>query len=479
MKAPGNSISKLDRRSFIKTTGAAAVFSIVPRHVLGGTGFVAPSDTVYIAGIGIGGKGESDLTSIAESKHAKISFLCDVDDRMAVKSRENFPKARYYKDFREMFDKEHKHIDAVSVSTPDHTHAVIALAAMQLGKHVYVQKPLTHSIGEARILTEAAAKYKVVTQMGNQGASGDAVRRWKEIVDAGLIGEVDRVYAWSNRPVWPQGIPAPGGVHEIPGELDWDLWLGPAEQTPYNPAYVPFNWRGWWKFGTGALGDMGCHIMDPVFRILPIDYPSEVECSVTTAYEGFFKVAHYLESCPSSSIIHLKFPRKDGKGTIDLTWMDGGLRPRMPEGLRDEDGIASLDNGLIFEGTRGKMIGSHNGQPLLLPRSLNAEIANIPETEKRVPEGHYVAWVEACMKDVEESDLSSKFSYAGPFTEAVLMGNLAIRSYQYELNESGNTFYPGRKRLLWDAKKMEITNFAPANDFVMRKYRQGWGLAHG
>ena len=476
MNKKESSSTKTDRRSFLKTAGAASAFTIIPRHVLGGPGFVAPSDTVYIAGIGVGGKGTSDLTSCAESKHAKIAFLCDVDDNMAAKSRENFPDAKYYKDFRKMLDKKHRHIDAVTVSTPDHTHAVAAMAAMQLGKHVYVQKPLTHNIAETRALTGAAREYNVVTQMGNQGASEEPVRRMKEIVDAGLIGEVTRVYAWSDRPVWPQGIPAPSGQHDIPAELDWDLWLGPAAYLDYNPAYHPFNWRGWWRFGTGALGDMGCHIMDPVFRILPIDYPSEVECSVTTAWEGFFKVAHYLESCPASSIIHLKFPRTDGKGVIRLTWMDGGLRPQMPDEVSDEDDIYSLGNGVIFEGTRGKMIGNYGSRPFLLPRELNDEIDSIPKTEKRVPEGHYVAWVEACMKDPSESELSSRFDYAGPFTEAVLMGNLAIRSYQYEMIDNERTTYPGRKRLLWDAANMKITNFDPANAFVTRPYREGWSL---
>jgi predicted dehydrogenase len=470
-------MQKVDRRSFLKATGAATAFTIVPRFVLGGPGYVAPSDTVYIAGIGAGGKGTSDLTSCAESQHAKISFLCDVDERQAVQSRKNFPDAKYYKDFREMLEKELKSIDAVIVSTPDHTHAVAAMAAMQLGKHVYVQKPLTHSIGEARALTEAARKYQVVTQMGNQGASEEPVRRMKEIVDAGLIGEVNRVYAWTNRPVWPQGIAAPAGKYDIPEELDWDLWLGPAQAIAYNPAYHPTDWRGWWRFGTGALGDMGCHIMDPVFRILPIDYPTEVECSATAAYKGFFQVANYTESCPASSITHLKFPRTDGKGEVNLTWMDGGLRPRMPEELPADHELAQLDNGTIFEGSKGTLIGSYGSENmLLLPLSLNEQVASVPRTEKRVPEGHYVAWVEACMKGHGESDLSSRFEYAGPFTEAVLMGNLAIRSYQLRIGEGGVSSYPGRKKLLWDAKNMKITNFDPANAFVMRKYREGWNL---
>jgi len=269
----------ISRRKFIQQAGAAAAFTILPRFVLG-KGYVPPSDTLYIAGIGVGGKGYSDLTGFVANPKAKIALLCDVDDRMAIKAKEKFPDAKYYKDFREMLDKE-KGIDAVSVSTPDHTHAVATMAAMERGKHVYVQKPLTHSIYEARVLAEAARKYKVVTQMGNQFASHEDVRKMKEMVDAGMIGKVKSAVAWTNRPVWPQGIARPGGVHEIPKELDWDLWLGPTKYIDFNPGYVPFNWRGWWQFGTGALGDMACHILDPFFRILPVDFATEVECSAT------------------------------------------------------------------------------------------------------------------------------------------------------------------------------------------------------
>lgn len=466
------------RRKFVKASATSlAAFTIVPRHVLGGIGYVPPSDTVIIAGIGVGGKGKSDLTSIAESPHAKIAYLCDVDDRMAVDSKTNFPEAKYFKDFREMLDKIGDDIDAVTVSTPDHTHAVATLAAMQLGKHVYVQKPLTHSIKEARMLTEAALQYKVVTQMGNQWASAEPVRRTQELIDAGLIGEVNKVYAWTNRPVWPQGIPAPTGQHDIPGELDWDLWLGPAEKIDFNPAYVPFNWRGWWAFGTGALGDMGCHIMDPFFRILPVDYPTEVECSVTTAWEGFFKVANFKESCPASSIIHLNFPRTDGKGDIKLTWMDGGLRPERPEELGADEDVGDLGNGYIFEGTKGKIIGNYDSEPILLPTSRKEEAEAVPKTLKRVPEGHYVSWVNACMKGYDQAEVSSPFDYAGPFTEAVLMGNLAIRAYMHQERDAEERItYPGRKKLLWDAKNMRITNYDLANEFVMREYRTGWAI---
>jgi predicted dehydrogenase len=464
----------LPRREFLKnTTKTAAVFSIVPGFVLGGPRHVPPSDTLYIAGIGVGGKGESDLTSIAKSKNAKIIHLVDVDDRMAEKSKKNFPKAKYFRDYREMLDKEGKNIDAVTVSTPDHTHAVATMAAMQLGKHVYVQKPLTHSIQEARMLTEAAKKYKVVTQMGNQWASEEPVRRMKEVVDAGLIGDVTRVYAWTDRPVWPQGIPTPTGKHEIPKELDWDLWLGPAPMMDFNPAYLPFNWRGWWQFGTGALGDMGCHIMDPVFRILPIDFPTEVECSVTANYSGFFQAANYADSCPASSIIHLTFPRTDGKGDLKLTWMDGGLRPETPEEVLPTDKLGDMSNGVIFEGTKGKLLGNYSKEPMLLPTIRNSEIASVPKTLKRVPEGHYVDWVNACMAGYGNHEVSSPFEFAGPFTEAVIMGNLAIRSYQLQGKKND---FPGRKKLYWDAKNMKITNFDEANAFVMREYRQGWKI---
>ncbi len=472
----------ISRRKFItKAATAATAFTILPRFVLGGKGFIAPSDTLYIAGIGAGGKGTSDLTGFAANPKAKIAFLCDVDDRQVVDSIKNFPSAKYYKDFRELLDKEEKNIDAVSVSTPDHTHGVIAMAAMRRKKHVYVQKPLTHDIYEARMLTEAAKKYEVVTQMGNQYASADHVRTAKEFVDAGLIGKVTRVQTWTNRPVWPQGIPKPTGNYEIPKELNWDLWLGPTPYMDFNPAYVPFNWRGWWQFGTGALGDMACHIMDAAFRILPIDFPTEVECSTTTAWENFFKVANYADACPSSSIIHLKFPRKDGKGDIKFTWMDGGLLPERPEELLPDERLGDSAGGYIFTGTKGKLMGDYNMAPVLLPTKRMKEIKlpaqKIPRI-KGAENGHYTEWVEACIAGYGKKQLSSPFEYAGPMTEAVLMGNLAVRSYQMQMRSADgkNISYPGRKKLLWDAKNMKITNFDEANAFVKREYREGWSL---
>jgi predicted dehydrogenase len=471
---PGHS-----RRDFVRNTSlAAAGFFIVPRHVLG-RGYIAPSDKLNIAGIGVGGKGKSDLQEFAKSPHANIVALCDVDDRQAVDSRKRFPNAKYYKDFREMLDKEKNNIDACSISTPDNTHAVATIAAMQLGKHVYTQKPLTHDIYEARMLTEAAKKYKVVTQMGNQGGSGDGVRKMKEIVNAGMIGEVHTVHCWTNRPVWPQGIPTPTGTHTVPAELDWNLWIGPAAMIDYNPAYLPFNWRGWWAFGTGALGDMACHIMDPVFRILPIDYPTDVEASLATIWKEMWNDAANPDSCPPSSIIRLTYPRKDGKGKIKVSWYDGGLLPQRPDELEPDEKMGNWDGGVIFEGTKGKIMADcYGGNPRLLPTKLMKEKTMPKETIKRVPEGHYVQWVNACIAGYGKGETSSPFEFAGPFTESILIGNLAIRSFMMKNpNLKGwDDKYLGRKRLVWDAKNMKITNFDEANQFVKRAYRDGWSL---
>jgi predicted dehydrogenase len=474
---------ELSRRDFIKNAGlAAAAFTIVPRFVLG-KGYKAPSDMLYVAGIGVGGKGEGDIASFAKSGKAEIAYLCDVDDRRAAKSVAAFPKAKYYKDYRQMLDKEHKHIDAVSVSTPDHNHAVQAIAAMQLGKHVYVQKPLTHDIYEARILTEAAKKYKVVTQMGNQGASGDGVRQLQEWYDAGLVGDVHTVYCWTNRPVWPQGIPWPGQKAEIPKELDWDLWLGTAPYRDYVEKLIPFNWRGWWDYGTGALGDMGCHLIEPPFRVLGLMYPTDVTASVGSVYVDEFKRGYFPESCPPSSYSILSFPERNGKSAVKMHWMDGGIQPERPEELGPNEKMGDGGNGVIFVGTKGKMMcGTYGAAPSLLPTSRNTEVT-IPQTIKRVPggaEGHYAQWVEACIAGYGKMQVSSPFEIAGPLTETVLMGNLAIRSQDIRHPREGKPDqfdYPGRNiKLIWDGVNMNVTNFDEANQFVKREYRSGWKL---
>lgn len=478
---------KTSRRNFIKTSAiAVAGFYLIPRHVLGGPGFIAPSDRLQIAGIGVGGKGFSDIQNFYKSGKADIAFLCDVDDVRAAASRTAFPKAVYYKDFRKMLEKEHKHIDAISVSTPDHNHAVQALAAMQLGKHVYVQKPLTHDINEARILTQAAKKHKVVTQMGNQGASGDGVRQLMEWYNAGIIGDVHTVYSWTDRPVWPQGIPWPGEKAQVPEGLDWDLWLGTAPYKDYVEKLVPFNWRGWWDYGTGALGDMGCHLIEAPFRVLGLQYPSEAEASVGSVYIDEFKRGYFPESGPPSSHIVLKFPGQNGKPDLKLHWMDGGIQPARPEELKPNEYMGDGGNGVIFVGTKGKMMCSTYGRdPKLLPTSRMEEV-DVPKSLPRVPkehEGHYTQWVDACIAgyDGEEAkNLSSPFSIAGPLTETVLMGNLAIRSTEIRVPQKDNPQrfnYPGRNiKLLWDGDNMKVTNFDEANQFIKREYRTGWEL---
>lgn len=467
------------RRKFIKNTSiGVAGFFIVPRHVIG-KGYVAPSDKLNIGAIGVGGQGSRDIQGFAKSPSVNIVALADVDDRQSLKTRELFPRAAYYHDFREMLDKEKNNIDACSISTPDHTHAVATLSAMQLGKHVYTQKPLTHDIWEARILTQAASKYKVVTQMGNQGGSGKGVRRMKELYDAGLIGDVYKVEAWTNRPVWPQGLAPLSGKYPIPKELSWDLWLGTAPMMDYNPGYHPVNWRGWWRFGTGALGDMACHIMDPIYRVLPIDFPESVECSVANNWSDFFKAIDQSESAPIASVIHLHYPTRDGKRKIKVSWYDGGIMPEKPEELQPGEPFGSPDGGMMFIGTKGKLLADcYGANARLLPLSREEEARAVPETIARVPEGHYLQWVNACIAGYGNAKTSSDFEYAGPFVESILIANLALRSHALKNPDAKNAEdrFPGRKRLFWDAQNMRITNFEAANQFVKRQYRAPWSL---
>lgn len=480
-----SSSTQQSRRDFLKNTSLAlAGFYIIPRHVLG-RGFIAPSDKLVVAGIGAGGKGESDLWNFYNSGKAEIAFLCDVDERQMKKSVERYPKAKIYKDYREMLEKEHKSIDAVSVSTPDHMHAVQAMAAMQLGKHVYVQKPIAHDIYEARMMTEAARKYKVVTQMGNQGASGDGVRTLIDWYKAGLIGDVHTVYCYTDRPVWPQGIQWPKTNITVPKELDWNLWQGTAPHKDFVEGLVPFNWRGWWDYGTGALGDMGCHIIAPAFQVLNLGYPIAAECSVATRYFQPWQRASYPESGPVSSHIILTFKDHNNK-EIKMHWMDGGIQPERPDELGANEMMGDGGNGVLFIGTKGKMMCSTYAEnPQLLPTSRTKEV-NVKQTIARVDgsaNGHYKAWVEAAIAGYgseKAKNLSSTFDVAGPLTEVVLMGNLAIRSYDIKKpkEDKPNQFtYPGRYiKLLWDGPNMKITNFEEANQFVKRTYSEGYSL---
>jgi hypothetical protein len=493
---------KLTSRSeFIKKTAlASAGFYIVPRYVLGGKGYVAPSDKLYIAAVGCGGEAENDIHhyATAPKKNAEIAFLCDVDDRMAAPRQKEFPKAKFYHDWREMFDKENKHFDAVTVAIPDHNHAIVGLSAMQLNKHLYLQKPLAHDIYEARILTQAAAKYKVVTQMGDQGASCDGMRIMREWMDASLIGDIEKVYCWTDRPVWPQGISWPKSTPAVPSELQWDLWLGTAQQTNYIDNLVPFNWRGWWQFGTGALGDMGCHIIGPPFKLLELGYPTEISGSASTVYVGIFKEATYPDSGPVSSSLKFKFKQKSGKD-LDLHWMDGGITPdriselnpdaNMNEALGDWPGENDFEGSTLFVGTKGKIsCGWGGSHPRLFPASLGQGVS-IPQKYPRVQgdmDGHWWQWVDASIAGHGKMEVDSPFvGYAGPLTETVLLGNLLLRSFNLREKISRNDPVYGNMEgfkfsgryisLKWDGENMKVTNFEPANQFIRREYRNGWG----
>jgi predicted dehydrogenase len=473
-KVVAESRRKFIRNAALVTTG----FYIVPRSVLG-RGFTAPSDKLNIAGIGAGGKAEVNLPYASNNGSDNIAALCDVDDRMAVNARKKWPNAPYYKDYRSLLEKEHKNIDAVIVTTPDHMHAPIALAAMQMGKHVYCEKPLTHDIYEARILTQAAAKYKVVTQMGNQGSSGDDTRMIETWVQNGVIGDVHTAHVWTNRPTWPQGVPTPKGKFEIPKELDWNLWLGTAPARDFNPIYLPAIWRGWSDFGTGSLGDMGCHFIDVPYRALQLGYPLSVQCSVGSVYTGFFEEAIYTDSYPPSSVTYIQFPARKNFGPVELVWYDGGIKPRRPDELLPDEPLGEWDGGIIFEGTKGKIMAGLFGRNATLLPTKKMKEANLPKSKfpfvEHGTEGHQQQWVKAC-KQGYGAFTSSSFDKSGPLTETVLMGNLAVRSYNYRQSDGkGGHTYPGRKKLLWDGPNMRVTNFDPANEFVKRTYREGWG----
>jgi predicted dehydrogenase len=486
MKSSKAKASKTTRRTFIKQGAIASSVFLVPRHVLGGVGFTAPSDQLNLAAIGAGGKGASDIRNASVKGREKISALCDVDfSGSASDSIKAFPKAKQYADYRVMLD-EMKDVDAVTISTPDHVHAPAAAFAMERGKHVYVQKPMTHNIREARMLTEMARKQKVVSQMGNQGGSNILLGMVQKWVDSGVLGKISKVQIWTNRPVWPQGsaMQAPDESKK-PKDLNWDLWLGPAPYRAYTPNLHPFSWRGWWDYGTGALGDVGCHLVDIPFRTLGLKYPTDAECSVGSVYTQMWTADYHPEGCPASSFITLHFAATDkSKSPIEMTWSDGGIRPSHPEIIpADHDiGGSNSANGVLIMGEKGLISTNINDSSPLMPKLyLNDGTTEFgPEVEKdEEPEyGHQRKWVDACkagFNSPEHKALTSSFDYAGPMTETVLMGNLAIRSFLLRReNGKGRQEFYGRKKLIWDGDGMRITNFEEANQFVGRTYREGW-----
>ena len=435
-------MNNYSRRKFIKSASIGTLgFQVVPSRVFGA------NERVALAGIGAGGKGSSDIAG-ARDAGAEVVGLCDVDAGRLNQAVKKYPGSKGYTDYRKLFDELGKSIDAVTVSTPDHMHFHAALRAVQMGKHTYVQKPLTHSIWEARKIANEARKAKVVTQMGNQAHAGEPIRRAVELIRSGVIGKVKEVHAWTNRPIWPQGLEKKLTAQEVPKNMDWDLWIGPAPMRPYNSGYAPFKWRGWWDFGTGALGDMGCHIMDMPFWALDLKYPTSVEAKQN---------GNSLECGPNKSIVTYTFPEGKYNHKMPFVWYDGGY---MPEESVFEGTIVNSQNAkkfdLIIIGEKGKFLFNRNStkwktSPEGLLDNVNPE-KTIPRVKNEDQE-----WVDA-IRGVGSEPLSG-FAYSGPFTETVLLGNLAVRL---------------GKRIAWDGINLKATNAPEAEELIKRPYRKGW-----
>jgi len=506
----------ISRRGFLTSAAATgAALTIVPRHVLG-RGYTPPSDTLNIAGVGVGGMGRANLINLSSQN---IVAMCDVDwgyagkamerldtditklkqrldqpapeptpgqppvefDRVKAQARlegmmklqAQVPKAKRYQDYREMFERQ-KEIDAVLVATADHMHATIASAAMDLGKHVYVQKPLTWCVAEARHLARRAKETKVATQMGNQGHSLDDARLAVEYLQAGAIGEVREVHIWTNRPLgyWPQGVPRPeplkegsdplgwsgrnvntrlaaaiAGSYPVPDKLVWNLFLGVAPEMPYHPIYHPFNWRGWVDWGVGAIGDMGAHLIDHSMWALDLGFPTTVE-TVSTPFNG--------ASYPLATQSFYEFPARGSMPPVKLTWYDGGLLPPKPAELGDEE--LDKGGGALLVGSKGKLLHETYGlKPRLLPKSLHDSYGKPPQKLPRIPdEAHEMNWVNAAKG---KTKASCPFEYAAKLTEVMLLGVVALRA---------------GKEIEYDGVAMRVTNVAAANDYLSRQYRQGW-----
>jgi hypothetical protein len=456
-------MTTLRRRQFLqKTTTAIAALSWVPRHVLGGPRFVPPSERVNIAGIGIGGMGFGDIQEVARIDQ-NLYALCDVDKVYAAKAFQKFPKAKVYTDYRKLLEQE-KEVDAVIVATPDHTHAIITSTAIKAGKHVYCEKPMTHTLFEARTIAKLAKEAKVATQMGNQGHASESIRQFCEWIWDGAIGTVREIHAWTPHAVWPQDIDRPKETPPVPDTLDWDLWLGPAPARPYHPAYLPGIWRGWLDFGTGALGDMGCHVFDPLVWAFKLGHPTSVEASSSIFVPKItWNKERNKETYPRGSIVRYQFPARGAMPPLKLTWYDGGLMPEIPAELADVDTPTEMGDtygGFLVVGDKGKILaGSHGADPLrLLPEALNKDYPRPAKTLKRSP-GHHLEWIQACKGGAPAN--SNFAEYAGLLTEIVLMGNVAVLT---------------GKKLLWDGPNLKVTNVPEANALLHYEYRKGWAL---
>lgn len=439
--------NRVSRRQVIAAGAAATAFTIVPRHVLGGPGQKPPSEKLNIAGVGVGGMGTGDVRNAMSEN---IVALCDVDQRALERNAKIHPKAKLYRDFRKMLETQ-KDIDAVMVATPDHNHAVVSIMAMKLGKHVHCQKPLTHSAYEARLMGKVARECKVATQMGNQGQASENARLICETIWSKALGTVREVHAGSNRypPISPRGVARPAETPPVPDYLDWDLWLGPARPRPYHPCYHPFAWRGWWDFGTGVLGDIGCHQLSAIFKALKLGHPTSVE-ACSSNHQCPPEIAD--ETAPVSSITRWHFPAAGERAPVTITWWDGGLKPPRPEELELGRSFAEKD-WLLVVGDQAKMLDHR-----IIPETKAQAIGRPPRVLERSP-GHYVEWIQACKGGPPAG--SNFIDHAAHLAEVVLLGNIALRT---------------KEKLLWDGENQRFTNSDAANALLNPPYRSGWNL---
>ncbi len=464
LSAPGG----LSRRQlFRRSAELFAAASVLPRSVVGGASAPAPSDRLTLAGVGVGGVGYGQVQA-CEKAGFEVTVLCDIDHAYAKKAYDRWPEARRYTDYRGMFDKEGDKVDAVYIGTPDHTHAVIAMEAIRKKKHICCVKPLTRTIHECRTVVRAAEKAGIATQVTAAANTGEQGCRTCELIRAGAIGDVHEVHAWTNRPLWPQGMLRPPGSDPIPSTLNWDLWIGPAAMRPfknkwpddhyavkqiktplgiqwgYNGVYHPWNFRGWWEFGTGSLGDMGCHHVNTPYRALKLTHPVRINASASKVFS---------ETVPLASIVTYEYPAREGMPPVRLLWYDGGLKPSCPPQWGER---TVPDEGTLYIGEKGILFSSWN-QLEVLPAGRAEKFKNVPRTLKR-RSGTWAEWHEAC-KGGEEAGCN--FTWAEYITEFVLLGNIAIRT---------------GKHLAWDAAEAKFTNFDPANKHLKEAYREGWHL---
>lgn len=435
----------LSRRTALKTGAIAAPFSILASRLRAdGTRAPAPMDKLNVACIGCGGKGQSDVNDVAGEN---IVGLCDVDSKRAVKTFNNHPDVPKFEDYRRMLDRLDKSTDAVIISTPDHTHYPAAMMAIEMGKHVFVQKPMAHTVWEVRQLMAAAKRNNVVTQMGIQGHSHDGTRRLNEWIAGGAIGPVREIHYWTNRPIWPQGIPTPTEREQAPKTLDWNLWLGTAPQRPYHSAYAPFRWRGWWDFGCGALGDIGCHAMDAAFWALDLGAPTSVSAETSDSMQ---------DSAPAWSKVTYEFPATASRPGIKVLWHDGCQKPPRPDALEAGRELNDEIGGQLLYGDKGViMADTYCKSPRLIPEtSMREFLPHAPAKTIPSSPGHMQEFLLACKG---EGTPGANFDYSGPLTEMVLLGNLAVRT---------------RQPLEWDSVNMRITNHEEANQYLTKTYRE-------